>query len=86
MSEIVLQVATKSLKYQQDYCNILLKCLHSTNLTNHGRTQASSLDDIYTRSTMTSDSSLYDPVSRRYYDETDPVRYFNIRVKLESIN
>jgi hypothetical protein len=55
-------------------------------LTNHGRTQASSLDDIYMRSTMTSDSSLYDPVSRRYYDETDPVRYFNIRVKLESID
>ena len=46
----------------------------SGNLTNHGITQAASLDDVYVRSTMTSDSSLYGSVPRSYYDDT--VRYF----------
>ena len=43
-----------------------------TNLTNRGRVQASSLDDVYGRSAMTTDSSLYSSFSRGYYDESDP--------------
>ncbi|XP_028390829.1 receptor expression-enhancing protein 1-like isoform X2 [Dendronephthya gigantea] len=44
----------------------------STNLTTQ-RTQASSLDDVYMRSSLTGDGSLYNSssASRRYYDGTD---------------
>ena len=66
----------------------IIQFFHSTNLTNQGRVQASSLDDIYMRSSMTSDSSLYDSEPpRKYYDGTDPVRYLcRVSTQTPSLN
>lgn len=52
---------------------------YSTNVsTNLGRMHATSMDDVYVRSSMTSDASLYDPVRRRHYSGLDTVSfYFN---------